>query len=144
MSHSALQRFPLLAAGFFGLTGVALGALGAHKLEPLLDQRGMMRAWETGSRYHLMHAIALLALAALIRIAPTAATGRLLWAARCWSAGILLFSGSLYWLALLGPTPGAIVYATPLGGIALLAGWALIFAAAFTKGGPSDGNPSER
>ena len=58
------QRFSLLAAGIFGATGVALGALGAHKLEPLLAERGMSHAWETAARYHMIHAVALLGIAA--------------------------------------------------------------------------------
>jgi uncharacterized membrane protein YgdD (TMEM256/DUF423 family) len=117
MSNSRPQRFPLFAAGFFGLTGVGLGALGTHRLEPILAEHGMTHAWETGARYHLYHALALLAVVALLRSQSAGLT----WAARCWSVGILLFSGSLYWFALGGPHP--LVYITPLGGIALLAGW---------------------
>jgi uncharacterized membrane protein YgdD (TMEM256/DUF423 family) len=134
MTHSAPQRFPLLAAGLFGLTGVALGALGAHRLEAVLAERGMTHAWETGSRYHLYHALALLAVGALGGIAVRheenpVGSKRLLWAARCWCVGILLFSGSLYWFALGGPH--ALVFVTPLGGLALLAGWGCVIAAAF-------------
>lgn len=129
MSSSASQRFPLLAAGLFGGTGVGLGALGAHRLEPLLAERGMTHAWETGARYHLYHAIALLALAAAVRIMPEVVASRLTWAARLWSIGIVLFSGSLYWFALGGPH--ALVYATPAGGVALLIGWAYVIGAAF-------------
>jgi uncharacterized membrane protein YgdD (TMEM256/DUF423 family) len=83
----------------------------------------MTHAWETGSRYHLYHAIALLALAAIMRKGSTP----LHWAARCWSVGILLFSGSLYWFALGGPHP--LVYLTPVGGLTLLAGWFCVIAA---------------
>jgi uncharacterized membrane protein YgdD (TMEM256/DUF423 family) len=123
MSSSSPQRFPLLAGGCFGLTGVGLGALGAHRLEPLLAERGMTHAWETGSRYHLYHALALLALAAIMRNG----SAPLDWAARCWSVGIVLFSGSLYWFALGGPHP--LVYLTPVGGLTLLAGWFFVIAA---------------
>ncbi len=138
MSNAASQRFPILAAGLFGGTGVGLGALGAHRLEALLAERSMTHAWETGSRYHLFHAIALLALAALIRTTTGAVASRLGWAARCWSVGIVLFSGSLYWFALGGPHP--LVYVTPLGGVALLAGWAYLIAAAFGVGNSAADN----
>jgi uncharacterized membrane protein YgdD (TMEM256/DUF423 family) len=129
MSSSMSHRFPLLAAAIFGLTGVALGALGAHRLEPMLAERGMTRAWETGARYHLYHAIALLALAALVAAGRTRPLIR--WTAWCWTVGILLFSGSLYGFALGGPH--VLVYVTPLGGVALLAGWAGLLIAGLKK-----------
>jgi uncharacterized membrane protein YgdD (TMEM256/DUF423 family) len=125
------HRFPLLAAGIFGATGVALGALGAHALDAFLAERGMAHAWETAARYQLFHAVALLGSAAWLRTASGAGATRIQWAARCWSAGIVLFSGSLYGLAAGGPRwLGPI---TPLGGVALMAGWLCIVAAAFAK-----------
>jgi uncharacterized membrane protein YgdD (TMEM256/DUF423 family) len=130
MSSSAAQRFPLLASGFLGLTGVGLGALGAHRLEAFLAEHGMTHAWETGARYHLFHAIALLALAGVAAL-PNVASGPLVWAARCWTVGVVLFSGSLYWFAVGGPHP--LVYVTPAGGLALLAGWIFVIVAALSK-----------
>lgn len=132
MANSPLHRFSLLAAGIFGGTGVGLGALGAHRLEATLAEHGMTRAWETAARYHIVHAVALLGVAALIAL-PGLSTGagRLQGAARCWALGILLFSGSLYWFALGGPHP--LVYVTPCGGLALLAGWVFVIAAAFAR-----------
>jgi uncharacterized membrane protein YgdD (TMEM256/DUF423 family) len=64
-----------------------------------------------------------------------AGTARLLWAARAWVVGVLLFSGSLYWLALGGPRWLGPV--TPVGGIALMAGWALCGLAACTRDDPA-------
>lgn len=128
---SASSRGPAIAAGVFGFTGVALGAMGAHALAAPLAERGMTGAWETGARYHLFHAVALLGAAAWLRTMGTAAAGRIVWATRCWSAGIVLFSGSLYGLALGGPRWLGPV--TPLGGGALMLGWALVVAAACTK-----------
>lgn len=124
--------FPLFAAGVAGLTGVALGAMGAHALKVTLMERGMMVAWETAARYHLFHAVALLGVAAWVRAAPTASGARsMFWAARLWCIGTLLFSGSLYWLALGGPRwLGPI---TPLGGVALMIGWLLLAVAAFAR-----------
>ena len=126
-------RLPLLAAGFLGLTGVALGAMGAHALKATLMERGMALAWETGARYHIFHAVALLGVAAWMRAAPASSgTSLLLWVTRLWCAGVLLFSGSLYWLAIGGPRwLGPI---TPLGGIALMLGWLLVMRVALRKG----------
>jgi uncharacterized membrane protein YgdD (TMEM256/DUF423 family) len=124
--------FPLLAAGILGLTGVSLGAMGAHALKATLLERGMSQAWETGARYHMFHAVALLGLAGWARAAAenqnVAVTS---WIARLWCAGTVLFSGSLYWLAVGGPRwLGPI---TPFGGVALMAGWLLVMFAAVRK-----------
>ena len=124
--------FPLLAAGILGLAGVAIGAFGAHALKATLIERGMMQAWETGSRYHLFHAVALLGVAAWIHAASAPGGARLmLWTVRLWCLGVVLFSGSLYWLALGGPRWLGPV--TPFGGVALMAGWLLVALAAFSK-----------
>ena len=117
-------RFSLAAAGFLGLTGVALGAMGAHALKATLTERGMVAAWETASSYHLFHAVSLLGLAALVQSLGPGATRLLLWTARCWCVGVLLFSASIYWLALGGPRWLGPV--TPLGGVALMVGWLLL------------------
>ncbi|MSU70905.1 MAG: DUF423 domain-containing protein [Opitutus sp.] len=127
-------RGPLLAAGIFGVTGVALGALGAHALAAVLEERGMMRAWETAARYQLFHTTALLGVAGWLRGYPATAgvaAVRMLWAARWWNVGILLFSGSLYGLALGGPHWLGPV--TPLGGLAFMTGWLCVIGAALKK-----------
>jgi len=103
-----------------GAIGVAAGAFGAHGLKARLGPE-MLAVFETGVRYHLIHALALLAVA---------------WAATRWSSlavhaagwlfvvGVLLFSGSLYALSLTGVRGlGAI---TPLGGVAFILGWLLL------------------
>ncbi len=114
------QRSILLAAGILGATGVALGAFGAHTLREVLLQRGGTIPWDTAVRYHLLHAVALLALAAWTRSTPTV-PGAVAWAARLWVIGTVLFAGSLYGLALGGPHWLGPV--TPLGGLALISGW---------------------
>ena len=120
-------------AGILGLTGVVLGAFGAHALKAQLEQRGMASAWDTAVRYHLIHAVALLALAGWVEARaatrPTQRSKMAQWAAIGWVAGTLLFSGSLYLLALGGPIWLGPV--TPLGGLALIAGWALLAIAAW-------------
>lgn len=132
MQSSRALRFPLLAAGILGLTGVGLGAIGAHALKVTLLERGMTQAWETAARYHLFHAIALLAVAAWVRVNPAARMAALLiWAARGWCVGVILFSGSLYGIALGGPRWLGPV--TPVGGVALLLGWLAVIIAAWVK-----------
>jgi len=119
-----VERTFILIAALAGFLGVALGAFGAHGLRARLSPE-MLAVFETGVRYHLVHAVALLALAGLMnRLNGWLVTT----AGWLFVAGIVLFSGSLYLLALTGVTIlGAI---TPLGGLAFLAGWAcLAFAA---------------
>ncbi len=131
MPSAQSARFALLAAGLFGLTAVGLGAFGAHGLEASLSARGMTRAWETAARYHLVHSLALLGAAAWLRSNPGAAGRRMGWAAGCWALGIIVFSGSLYALALGGPRWLGPV--TPFGGIALMLGWLLAALAGLGK-----------
>ena len=114
----------LLLAALLGAAGVLLGAFGAHGLRARLDAHAL-EVWETAVRYHLVHAVALLAIA----LSPHAAALRS--AGWLFVAGIVLFSGSLYALALGGPRLLGPV--TPLGGIALIAGWALIARFALTR-----------
>jgi uncharacterized membrane protein YgdD (TMEM256/DUF423 family) len=100
-----------------GFVGVALGAFGAHALRNRLSP-ALLQAWNTAVLYHLLHAVALFALGLYAKSsgADLRVGGWLL------CAGILVFSGSLYALALTGVRPlGAI---TPLGGLLFLAGWA--------------------
>jgi uncharacterized membrane protein YgdD (TMEM256/DUF423 family) len=123
------QRFPLLSAGVVGATGVVFGAVGTHALGPALAARGMRDAWETGVDFQMFHALALLGLAGWMRPLPTgAAAARAKRAVQAWVAGTLLFSGSLYALALGAPRwVGPI---TPLGGLCLIGGWVFVAGAA--------------
>lgn len=106
-----------------GFCAVLLGALGAHGLHDTLASRGKIDAWHTAANYQLAHAIAGLAL--LLWLAGRPAGGKCLRsAAVCWLVGSVLFSGSIYVLALGGPKFYGPI--TPLGGLAFLAGWALV------------------
>ena len=98
---------------------VALGAFGAHSLRSTLETHGMLDVWNKAVLYHFIHAIALLALA----LYGTANRGA------CWLlfAGIFLFSGSLYLLALSNVRWLGTI--TPLGGLCFLAGWAWLIIA---------------
>lgn len=115
MSPSSLPAFR--TAALLGFLGVALGAFGAHGLEQVFaEQPKAAHWWETAVFYHLIHTVVLLALACL-RPFPALA-----W--RFFTAGIVLFSGSLYLLAL--THAHWLVYVTPVGGLCLLAGWGLL------------------
>lgn len=125
---SAERLFVVLGAAS-GLVAVAAGAFGAHALRARLSPE-MLSVFEVGVRYQMYHALALLAVAwALARWPGSAALA----AGWLFVAGTLLFSGSLYLLALSGVRwLGAIA---PIGGLALLAGWAALAWAAWRAPG---------
>jgi uncharacterized membrane protein YgdD (TMEM256/DUF423 family) len=95
---------------------VALGAFGAHALRSTLEGRGMVDVWNKAVFYHFIHAIALLVLALYGTINRGACLLLLV--------GILLFSGSLYMLALIPQARDWVGPVTPVGGLCFLAGWA--------------------
>jgi len=115
-----MDRTFLLVGAVSGFIGVAFGAFGAHVLRGRLSP-DMLAVFETGVRYQMYHAVAVL----VVALATSRFDGWLIRAAG-WSltAGMVLFSGSLYALALTGVTKFAMI--TPVGGLAFLAGWALL------------------
>lgn len=118
-----MKIFVILGAVLGGL-GVAAGAFGAHALHAQLEPR-MLEVFETGVRYQMYHALALLAAAWVVQQTEASAAHIAGWA---FVAGILLFSGSLYAMAFTGVHGlGAI---TPVGGAAFLVGWAALALAA--------------
>jgi uncharacterized membrane protein YgdD (TMEM256/DUF423 family) len=114
----------LSVAAVNGLLAVALGAFAAHGLSGRLDAHAL-EVFETGARYHMYHAIAIGLAAFAIR---DAAAGAATVASAFFLAGILLFCGSLYLLALTGVRGFAFV--TPFGGVCFLIGWAALALAA--------------
>ncbi len=114
----------LLVAAVNGFLAVAAGAFGAHGLQGRLDAHAL-QLFETAARYHMYHALALGLAAFAIR---DAAAGAATVASLFFLAGILLFSGSLYFLALTGVKGAAIV--TPFGGLCFLIGWGALALAA--------------
>ena len=110
-------------AGLNGFLAVAFGAFAAHGLEGKVGARELA-AFETGARYHMYHALALLAVAWLLQHERLASA---LWpniAGWAFAVGIVLFSGSLYYLGITGSR--ALVMITPVGGVAFLVGWAAL------------------
>lgn len=122
-----MARISIVAAAFFGLTGVILGALASHALKSRLPAE-RLASFDTATKYQLFHALLLLGLGLLAQHAP----GRWLNLAT-WSAigGIVLFSGSIYILVLGGPRwLGPI---TPLGGLLLIFAWLALGLHAYFK-----------
>lgn len=117
-----MERTLAALGAAFAFLGVALGAFAAHALQERLTPRGL-EVFETGVRYQMFHALALLALALVVARWPG---GLATWAGWAFTAGILLFSGSLYLLAVTGLRAWGAV--TPVGGVAFLVGWALLLA----------------
>lgn len=113
-----MAKLLLLLASFSGFTGVALGAFAAHGLRNRLPEN-LLGAFQTGVQYQLWHTAALIGIALLLLRWPEAtlfkSAGALI------VLGMLLFSGSLYVMALTGVTKLGIV--TPFGGVAFLLGW---------------------
>jgi uncharacterized membrane protein YgdD (TMEM256/DUF423 family) len=103
-----------------GFVGVALGAFGAHALRAQISPEHLA-VFETGVRYQLLHALALVLVGFLLGRKPARLTTAAGW---CFAAGIVLFSGSLYVLSITGTTAVGIV--TPFGGLFFLAGWACL------------------
>ncbi|MDB6140871.1 MAG: rane protein [Verrucomicrobiaceae bacterium] len=103
-------------AAIFGALAVALGAFGAHALEELLVKNGTVEIWRTASHYHFIHVLALLVLGLIGERAGKSWTFL--------AAGTLVFSGSLYLLALTNiKWLGAV---TPVGGLLMIIGWLLL------------------
>lgn len=109
----------LLAGSLLGGLGVAAGAFGAHGLKSRVSTE-LLAVFETGVRYQLVHALALLAVGLVVRSGLTTAGRATPW----FVFGTLLFSGSLYALALGAPTKLGMI--TPIGGTALIVGWVLL------------------
>lgn len=118
-------KIVLSCAAFSAMLSVILGAFAAHGLKSKLSE-SLLMTFQTGVQYQMYHSLALILLVILYRQIPQSL---LLYSAGFMFAGIILFSGSLYMLALtqikwFGPI-------TPIGGVCFIVGWALIIVAAF-------------
>jgi len=113
------RTFVSLGSGF-AFVGIALGAFGTHGLKDRLSEASM-KIWQTGVQYHLIHSVALVLVGLLAVQEPGRSIRNAGW---LMAAGIVIFSGSLYALALTNvKILGAI---TPLGGLAFLAAWLIL------------------
>lgn len=116
-----MPMFPkliLVISSVSGMLAVMLGAFGAHALKARLDPRALA-VWDTAVQYHFIHTLALLFTAVLMQNLRHGALSASAW---LFLGGIVLFSGSLYWLALGGPR--WLGPMTPIGGVFFIAGWA--------------------
>jgi uncharacterized membrane protein YgdD (TMEM256/DUF423 family) len=119
----------MAVAAALGALGVVLGAFGAHGLRARLPAE-KLASWSTAVEYHLLHAVALLALALWADATGRAAA----LPAALFTAGVVLFSGSIYALVLGGPRWLGPV--TPLGGLCLIAGWVAVVVLALRAARP--------
>lgn len=118
-------RSLVITAALCLMAGVGAGAFGAHALKRVLST-DMLQVWQTAVLYQLIHGLGILAIAAL---AARFGSPLLSWSGSIMFAGIILFSGSLYVLALSGTKwLGAV---TPLGGVLFIIAWALVALAAW-------------
>lgn len=113
----SFARVVIVVAALFGAAAVLLGAFGAHALRDTLDERSLA-IWHTAVEYQFWHVLAAVGVALLARDGASAC---LRIAAGAFLAGIVLFCGSLYALALGAPRLTGVI--TPFGGIAFVAGW---------------------
>jgi len=115
-----MDRFFFTAGAIAAFIAVALGAFGAHSLKTKISA-DMLNIFEVGVRYQIYHAFGLIAVAWATTRWPSAGLNTAGW---CFIAGIVIFSGSLYLLSFTGIRwLGAV---TPIGGLAFLAGWAIL------------------
>ncbi len=119
-----MERLFVIIGALSGAIGVGAGAFGAHALRAKLEPR-MLEVFETGSRYQMYHALALIAAAFVVSRWPGSLANAAGW---LFLAGTVLFSGSLYAMALTNVRAlGAI---TPIGGVCFIAGWVCLAIAA--------------
>jgi uncharacterized membrane protein YgdD (TMEM256/DUF423 family) len=127
-----MSRLFLILGAASAAIGVGAGAFGAHALRARLEPR-LLEVFETGARYQMYHALALVAVAVLLARWEGAPRRWAVASGWCFVAGTVLFAGSLYALALTGV--GRFGAITPLGGVAFLAGWVVLALAAARRGG---------
>ncbi|PZR36739.1 MAG: DUF423 domain-containing protein [Azospira oryzae] len=122
------QQNTLLTAAIFGCISVALGAFGAHALKATLTASGRIDTYELAVKYQFYHTLALFAIGLVMSKVPGPA---MMIASTLITIGVILFSGSLYALAL--TSLRFVVFLTPVGGVFLVAGWAVAAYAIATR-----------
>ncbi|SEJ65805.1 Uncharacterized membrane protein YgdD, TMEM256/DUF423 family [Bhargavaea ginsengi] len=120
------MKFFLIAGAVNAMISVGTGAFGAHGLEGKVSDH-YIAIWETAARYQMYHALGLILIGILQSQALLGAVSQLNWAGWLLLAGIVIFSGSLYVLAL--TQIGILGAITPIGGVAFIAGWIMLIIA---------------
>ena len=123
-----MQNRYIAIGAISAMLAVALGAFGAHGLEGKITN-DMLKVYNTGVTYHMSHALGILLIALMVD--KLGDSNKVLWAGRLLLIGTILFSGSLYLLAVTDVKQLGII--TPFGGVAFLAGWLLVALAAMGK-----------
>lgn len=125
-----MRKTFLRTGSILAFLAVGLGALGSHALKGVLTAERLV-SFETGVRYHLLHALAILIVATLLHFGKKQALAVSGW---LFTGGIILFSGSIYLLTMqdiLGVNLGFLGPVTPIGGILLMAGWVMLGISSF-------------
>jgi len=120
-----MEKLALGCAAVSGFVGVAMGAFAAHGLKGRIDDT-LLGVFQTGAHYQLIHALALFGVGLWLARVDSPALRAAAW---CFLVGTVIFSGSLYTLALTGVRAWGAV--TPIGGVAFLLGWAALAVAAW-------------
>lgn len=132
-----MARPILMSGALMALFGVAIGAFGAHGLKSFLSEQ-MLAAFETGVRYHLIHALGMISAGLSLAFVPLR---QFKWAGWAFFLGVVLFSGSLYVMSISGVRGLGIV--TPFGGLCFIVGWGLL-ARGYWKAFPAENTPFSR
>ncbi|WP_342348132.1 DUF423 domain-containing protein [uncultured Nitrospira sp.] len=132
-----MARPILMSGALMALFGVAIGAFGAHGLKSFLSEQ-MLAAFETGVRYHLIHALGMISAGLSLAYVPLR---QFKWAGWAFFLGVVLFSGSLYVMSISGVRGLGIV--TPFGGLCFIVGWGLL-ARGYWKAFPAENTPFSR
>ncbi len=124
-----MNKFFIQSGAILGALGVLVGAFGAHALKPALEAAGRSDTFGTAVKYQFYHALALVLVGILTQNATPAATKLYGWAGYAFLLGTIIFSGALYTICFTGIKAfGAVA---PIGGVALIVGWVLLFWANF-------------
>lgn len=119
----------LKTAFLFAATAVMLGAFGAHGLKKIISESSL-QIFETGVRYQMYHAFGLMIAGIIFN---SSIQSRTVLAAKLFITGIIIFSGSLYCLALTADQYRFVGAITPVGGVCFIVGWIMLFSAATDK-----------
>lgn len=126
-----MDKFFIQSGAILGAIGVGFGAFGAHALNKMLTETNRLDTYETAVKYQFYHAIALVLVGVLLQNASPLATKYYGWAGYAFLIGTVIFSGSLYIICFSGiKVFGAVA---PIGGLAFIVGWLLVFWGAFRQ-----------